>query len=48
MKKLFPYTLIFLIVLVSTWLFLNREKGQAVENFEAFLRCLKKTMRFLM
>lgn len=42
MKKLFPYTLIFLIVLVSTWLFLNREKGQAVENFEAFFKVFKE------
>lgn len=42
MKKLFTYTLIFLIVLVSACLYLNRDKGQPVENFEAFFKVFKQ------
>jgi len=42
MKKLLTYTIIILIVLISGWIYLSRDKGQAVENFEAFFKTFKE------
>lgn len=38
MKKLLTYTIIALIVLICGWIYLTRDKGQPVENFEAFFK----------
>jgi hypothetical protein len=42
MKKLLTYTIIVLIVLICGWLYLTRDKGQTVENFEAFFKIFKE------
>ena len=42
MKKLLTYTIIALVVFISSWLYLSRDKGQPVENFEAFFKVFKE------
>jgi len=42
MKKLLTYTIIVLIVLISGWLYLSRNKGEPIENFEAFFKVFKE------
>jgi len=42
MKKKLRDTIIFLTVLFCVWLYLNRDKGQPMENFEAFSKVYKE------
>ncbi|WP_372756025.1 S41 family peptidase [Labilibaculum sp.] len=42
MKKLLTYTIIILVVLISGWTYLTRDKGQPKESFEAFFEIFKE------
>ncbi|MDZ7723921.1 MAG: S41 family peptidase [candidate division KSB1 bacterium] len=42
MKKLLTYAIIVLIVLICGWIYLTRDKGQPVENFDAFFKIFKE------
>lgn len=42
MKKLLTYTIIILIVLISGWTYLTRDKEQQKESFEAFFEIFKE------
>lgn len=42
MKKLLTYTIIILIILISGWTYLTRDKGQPVYNFESFFNIFKE------
>lgn len=42
MKKLLTYTIIVLIVLICAWIYLTRDKGQPVVNFDAFFKIFKE------
>lgn len=42
MKKLLTYTITVLIVLICGWIYLTRDKGQPMKNFEAFFEIFKE------